>query len=99
MRLYLSDIREWLVEFSADMLFISIRTEAAWYRLIKWVPGLGAALQQNPCGTLDWACAWSPARSDRWGAALQALSEVRALVRDSAQGGPPCSQGPADALQ
>jgi hypothetical protein len=35
MRMYLSQIREWVVEFSADMLFISIRTDAAWYRLVK----------------------------------------------------------------
>ena len=28
-----AQIREWVVEFSADMLFISIRTDAAWYRL------------------------------------------------------------------
>lgn len=35
MRLYLSQIREWVVEFSADMLFISMRTDVAWYRLSK----------------------------------------------------------------
>jgi DNA (cytosine-5)-methyltransferase 1 len=35
MRLYLSQIREWVVEFSCDMLFISIRTDVAWYRLVK----------------------------------------------------------------
>ena len=33
MRLYLSQIKEWVVDFGADMLFISIRTEIAWYRL------------------------------------------------------------------
>ena len=33
MRLYLSQIREWIVEFSCDMLFISMRTDVAWYRL------------------------------------------------------------------
>lgn len=33
MRLYLSQIREWIVEFSCDMLFISVRTDVAWYRL------------------------------------------------------------------
>ena len=37
MRLYLSEIREWVVEFSADMLFISMRTDVAWYRLSKCV--------------------------------------------------------------
>jgi hypothetical protein len=35
MRMYLSQIREWVVEFSADMLFLSIRTDAAWYRLVR----------------------------------------------------------------
>lgn len=30
---YLSEIREWCVECSCDMLFISIRTDASWYRL------------------------------------------------------------------
>jgi hypothetical protein len=30
MRLYLSQIREWVVDFGADMLFISIRTDVAW---------------------------------------------------------------------
>jgi Cytosine specific DNA methyltransferase replication foci domain len=35
MRLYLSQIREWIVEFSCDMLFISIRTDVSWYRLSK----------------------------------------------------------------
>lgn len=33
MRLYLSQIKEWVVDFGADMLFISIRTDIAWYRL------------------------------------------------------------------
>lgn len=33
MRIYLSQIREWIVEFSCDMLFISMRTDVAWYRL------------------------------------------------------------------
>jgi hypothetical protein len=27
MRVFLSQIREWVVDFSADMLFISLRTE------------------------------------------------------------------------
>jgi DNA (cytosine-5)-methyltransferase 1 len=35
MRVFLSQIREWVVEFSADMLFISLRTDVAWYRLSK----------------------------------------------------------------
>lgn len=33
MRMYLSQIREWVVEVSADMLFITLRTDIAWYRL------------------------------------------------------------------
>ena len=33
MRLCLSQIREWVVEYSADTLFISMRTNVAWYRL------------------------------------------------------------------
>jgi DNA (cytosine-5)-methyltransferase 1 len=35
MRLFLSQIRDWVVEYSADMLFISIRTDAAWYKLCR----------------------------------------------------------------
>ena len=30
MRMFLSQIREWVVDFGADMLFISIRTDVAW---------------------------------------------------------------------
>ncbi|KAH7279981.1 hypothetical protein KP509_37G046300 [Ceratopteris richardii] len=32
-RIYLSSIKEWVIEFGASMLFISIRTDGAWYRL------------------------------------------------------------------
>lgn len=35
MRIYSSQIQEWVVEFSCDMLFISIRTDVAWYRLAR----------------------------------------------------------------
>eukprot|EP00798_Chlamydomonas_sp_ICE-L_P026223 gene26223-11957_t len=35
MRLFLSQIREWVVECSCDLLFISIRTDIAWYRLVS----------------------------------------------------------------
>lgn len=35
MVLYLSQIREWIVEFSCDLLFISMRTDVAWYRLSR----------------------------------------------------------------
>lgn len=31
----MSQIRDWVVEYSADMLFISIRTDAAWYKLCR----------------------------------------------------------------
>ena len=34
MRLYLSQIREWVVEAGCDSLSISIRTDVAWYRLV-----------------------------------------------------------------
>jgi DNA (cytosine-5)-methyltransferase 1 len=33
LRVYLSQVKEWIVEFGADMLFISLRTDSAWYRL------------------------------------------------------------------
>ena len=32
-RVYLSAVREWMVEFGAGMLFVSLRTDGAWYRL------------------------------------------------------------------
>ncbi|MCO5563301.1 hypothetical protein L7F22_016941 [Adiantum nelumboides] len=32
-RIYLSSIKEWMIEFGASILFISIRTDGAWYRL------------------------------------------------------------------
>jgi DNA (cytosine-5)-methyltransferase 1 len=35
MRMYLSQIREWVVEIGADMLFITLRTDVAWYRLAQ----------------------------------------------------------------
>ena len=35
MVLFLSQIQEWIVEFSCDLLFISIRTDVAWYRLSR----------------------------------------------------------------
>ncbi len=36
--MYLSQIKEWIVEFGCDMLFISIRTDSAWYRLLQPLP-------------------------------------------------------------
>lgn len=36
MWLALSQIQEWVVEFGCDMLFISFRTDVAWYRLSKY---------------------------------------------------------------
>ena len=35
MRLYLSQIREWVVDAGFDNLSITIRTDVAWYRLVK----------------------------------------------------------------
>ena len=35
-RMFLSQLREWVVEYSADQLFLSIRTDAGWYRLCRW---------------------------------------------------------------
>jgi DNA (cytosine-5)-methyltransferase 1 len=34
-RMFLSQCREWVVEYSADQLFLSIRTDAGWYRLCR----------------------------------------------------------------
>jgi DNA (cytosine-5)-methyltransferase 1 len=33
MRIYLSQIKEWMVEFACDMVFIVIRTDCAWYKI------------------------------------------------------------------
>ena len=33
MVLFLSEIKEWVVEFGCDMLRISLRTDVAWYCL------------------------------------------------------------------
>lgn len=33
--IYLSAIKEWMIEFGASMIFVSIRTDVAWYRLGK----------------------------------------------------------------
>ncbi|KAK7251127.1 hypothetical protein RIF29_34055 [Crotalaria pallida] len=33
--IYLSSIKEWMIEFGSSMIFISIRTDMAWYRLGK----------------------------------------------------------------
>ena len=35
MWLALSQIQEWIVEYGCDMLFITFRTDVAWYRLSK----------------------------------------------------------------
>ncbi|KAJ3674716.1 hypothetical protein LUZ60_005332 [Juncus effusus] len=32
---YLSAVKEWMVEFGSEMVFISVRTDVAWYRLEK----------------------------------------------------------------
>ena len=41
MWLALSQVQEWVVEFSCDMLLISIRTDIAWYRLSRCDPSRG----------------------------------------------------------
>lgn len=33
MRVYLSQIKEWLLEIAADMVFIVVRTDCAWYKV------------------------------------------------------------------
>lgn len=33
MRVYLSQIKEWMVEFACDMCFIIVRTDCAWYKI------------------------------------------------------------------
>ena len=33
MRIYLSQIKEWMVEYACDMCFIIIRTDCAWYKI------------------------------------------------------------------
>ncbi len=38
MWLSLSQVQEWVLEFSCDQLFISIRTDVAWYRLSQCAP-------------------------------------------------------------
>jgi DNA (cytosine-5)-methyltransferase 1 len=35
MRIYLSQVREWCVEGSADVMYLMARTDVAWYRLNK----------------------------------------------------------------
>ena len=44
MWLALSQVQEWVLEFCADMLYISIRTDVAWYRLTQCVPRPPASL-------------------------------------------------------
>nr|XP_009408799.2 PREDICTED: DNA (cytosine-5)-methyltransferase 1B-like [Musa acuminata subsp. malaccensis] len=43
---YLSAIKEWMIEFGSSMIFISIRTDMAWYRLGK--PSKKYALWYEP---------------------------------------------------
>jgi hypothetical protein len=33
MRLYLSQIKEWMVEYACDICFIMFRTDCAWYKI------------------------------------------------------------------
>jgi hypothetical protein len=41
MWLSLSQVQEWVLEFSCEQLFISIRTDVAWYRLSQCAPRRG----------------------------------------------------------
>ncbi|KAL3524578.1 hypothetical protein ACH5RR_012950 [Cinchona calisaya] len=47
--IYLSAIKEWMIEFGSSMVFISIRTDMAWYRLGKpskqYAPWYGPVLK------------------------------------------------------
>ena len=45
MRIYSSQIQEWLVEYSCDRLFITIRTDVAWYRLAEYA----LSIQRRAC--------------------------------------------------
>lgn len=38
MRIFLSQIREWCIEYSFDKLFIVIRTDCAWYQIRSVAP-------------------------------------------------------------
>eukprot|EP00899_Mesostigma_viride_P026525 jgi/Mesvir1/7057/Mv09173-RA.1 len=40
-RIFLSEIKEWVVEYGAGMLFVSVRTDGAWYRLGQPAPQYG----------------------------------------------------------
>ncbi|AEE82708.1 Met2-type cytosine DNA-methyltransferase-like protein [Arabidopsis thaliana] len=35
MNIFLSQIKEWMIEFGAEMIFVTLRTDMAWYRLGK----------------------------------------------------------------
>jgi DNA (cytosine-5)-methyltransferase 1 len=38
MRVFLSQVKEWLVEYTCDMLFIIVRTDCAWYKIRSVAP-------------------------------------------------------------
>lgn len=46
MPIYLSAIKEWMIEFGSSMIFISIRTDMAWYAFITF-------LQYQHCSSVD----------------------------------------------
>lgn len=46
MPIYLSAIKEWMIEFGSSMIFISIRTDMAWYAFISF-------LQYQLCSSVD----------------------------------------------
>ena len=53
MWLALSQVQEWVLEFCCDMLYISIRTDVAWYRLTQCVP---APPLQRHGDSMCWPC-------------------------------------------
>ncbi|KAF8055388.1 MET1B [Scenedesmus sp. PABB004] len=82
MRLYLSQVREWVVEFSADCLFISIRTDAAWYKLCRpnprYAPWYGVPLKaaRVAVGVINSIANASRASKLSWGDVVKALTEA-----------------------
>jgi DNA (cytosine-5)-methyltransferase 1 len=44
-RVYLSQIKEWMLEVAADMVFIVVRTDCAWYKVRSVLPAYSAWFQ------------------------------------------------------
>ncbi|AEE83379.1 (cytosine-5-)-methyltransferase [Arabidopsis thaliana] len=49
MNIFLSQIKEWMIEFGAEMIFVTLRTDMAWYRLGKpskqYAPWFGTVMK------------------------------------------------------